>query len=88
MNCLHPDTVPVYAYLHHVPIEVGQEAWAANDGNPVAHLCARCLTQLPANWGCTDCEWEHIESRRLCDPAPEIHTVCTRLCPAHQEDHP
>lgn len=75
--CSHPDTVPV---------EVRNRTTGAVE--VVAHVCASCLDQLPANWGCTDCEWEQLETRRLCDLLREITTVCTRPCPTHQEETP
>lgn len=70
--CTHEDTVPVDVRSHET---AGVET--------VAHLCRRCLEQLPAAWGCTSCEWTDISIRRLCDPydVPERHLV--RPCQEH-----
>lgn len=78
--CSHPDTEPVYAYLHRQPPQVGDAVIVANDGRPVAHVCRTCLARLPGSWGCGDCEW--VETRRLCDEVPEL--VLGRPCPAHE----
>jgi hypothetical protein len=45
----------------------------------VARICTACLEQLPAAWGCTDCEW--VEERVLCQPRPEL--VLARPCQEH-----
>jgi hypothetical protein len=49
-------------------------------GETVAQVCTSCLEQLPANWGCGDCEW--IEEREFWSPAPILYTG--RPCPAHR----
>lgn len=49
-------------------------------GEVIAALCGVCLIELPAAWGCADCQW--IEERRLCDPAPRL--LLGQPCPAHR----
>lgn len=40
-------------------------------GEVVARICSDCLEQLPAAWGCEDCEW--VEGpRRLSDATPRL----------------
>ena len=46
----------------------------------VARICTACLSQLPAAWGCTACEWVEAP-RRLCDSAPTL--VLARPCQEH-----
>lgn len=48
----------------------------------VAHICLKCLEQLPANWGCTDCEWVEVP-RRLCDDVPTL--APSQKCPLHRD---
>ena len=74
--CSHPDVVPV---------EVRNRTTGAVE--VVAHVCTSCFAQLPANWGCTDCEWTPAP-RRLCDPLNETPLVLARPCPTHQEETP
>ena len=76
--CAHPRHDPVYAVVHST--DLTGLTWL-NDGEPVARICLDCHAQLPAAWGCTDCEW--VEERRLCDPVP--YRLLARRCPAHQE---
>ena len=45
----------------------------------MTRICTACLDQLPAAWGCTDCEW--AEERRLCDPVPR--PLLARPCQEH-----
>jgi hypothetical protein len=45
----------------------------------IARVCVACLTDLPAAWGCTRCEW--IEERMLCDPQPQ--KLLARPCQKH-----
>ena len=70
--CSHTDTVPVETIAPHLP-----------ESTPVvtvvAHLCTSCNQQLPANWGCGDCEW--VSVRRVCDPVPTLRVA--RRCPTH-----
>jgi hypothetical protein len=40
------------------------------NGTVVAALCGVCLSKIPLNWGCTDCEW--VEVRRMCDARPTL----------------
>ena len=48
----------------------------------VANICADCHAQLPAWWGCEDCET--VEgSRKLSDAVPTIHLA--KPCRRHQE---
>ena len=48
----------------------------------VAHVCLDCRTQLPAWWGCPDCET--VEGpRKLSDAVPTIHLA--KPCRRHQE---
>lgn len=47
----------------------------------VAHLCTDCGQQLPAAWGCEDCEW--YEYRAFQDQVPTRALAIP--CPAHQE---
>lgn len=72
MTCPHPD--PVSVVVRHPD---GAET-------TVACLCPDCDQQLPANWGCPDCDWEQHEERRLCDLLPNVITTCTRPCEEHQ----
>lgn len=46
----------------------------------VARICRECLTQLPAAWGCADCEW--AEERRVCDVVPT--RVLAAPCAQHR----
>lgn len=70
--CTHDDTVAVEVRSH---LTGGVET--------VAHLCRRCLEQLPANWGCTACEWTDVDIRRLCDPYVVMIRTLTRPCQEH-----
>lgn len=72
-TCPHEQSEPVYAYLSHGP------QLLANDAKPVAAICTACYEQLPAAWGCTDCEW--VDERRLCDPVPRL--MLARPCQEH-----
>ncbi len=78
-SCPHDTTEAVYAYVHPPIPKVGDTVEVLNEGRPVARICTACLIQLPAAWGCTDCEW--VEERRLCDPAPTLHLA--RPCQEH-----
>lgn len=86
-RCSHPDTVPVYAYVHPTNPQTGDPVQTVNDGQPVARLCLDCDAQLPAAWGCTDCGWTPAE-RRVCDPLNHTPLILTRPCPTHQEATP
>lgn len=48
----------------------------------VARICTACLDQLPAGWGCGDCEW--VEGpRRLCDLRITPLPILARPCQEH-----
>lgn len=47
----------------------------------VAQVCTNCLAQLPAAWGCDDCEW--VEERALCQLTPLRRLA--RPCSIHRE---
>lgn len=67
-TCHHTETEPVEVRNHETGgVEV------------VAHVCRRCLAQLPPEWGCKDCAW--VETRRLQDPVPR--KVLARPCERH-----
>ena len=53
---------------HSEPVDVRDHTTGATV--TVARICTTCLTQLPAAWGCTACEW--VDVRRLCDPVPQL----------------
>ena len=73
-TCAHERYEPVYVTTHASP------NWGA--GAPVAHICNDCLDQLPAWWGCPDCET--VEGpRKLSDAVPTIHLA--KPCRRHQE---
>lgn len=65
-RCHHHDTVPV----------------DVSDHVTVARLCTHCLEQLPAAWGCLDCDWREAYAT-FAGPVPA--QVLARPCPAHQE---
>lgn len=73
-SCPHTDTVPVDV---RDPTTGGTRT--------VARICTGCLAQLPAWWGCGDCETtEVVLERLLCETAPTFDQVLTRPCPAHE----
>lgn len=67
-TCPHQDSEPVEVRSH-----------TTGGTEVVARICTACLDQLPAAWGCTDCEW--VENRRLCDPIPQ--PMLARPCQEH-----
>lgn len=81
--CPHETTEPVYAYLHHANPKVGDPVLLVNDGAPVARICTACHSQLHVGWGCPDCQWQVVELRRLCEPAPELIQTLIRPCQEH-----
>jgi hypothetical protein len=75
-SCAHADAVPVDVRDH-----------TTGGTTTVAHICRTCLCRLPANWGCTDCEWQEIETRLLCQATHDRALCLIRPCPAHRENH-
>jgi len=85
-TCRHEDTEAVYAVFHphRHPVQVGDEVGYFNGGRPVARICVDCMAQLPAAWGCPECEWSQIvEPRRLCDEHDTHLDVLDRPCKEH-----
>lgn len=68
-SCAHERTEPVDVRDH-----------STGGTTTVARICTACLDELPAAWGCPDCQW--IEERRMCDPAPRL--LLGQPCPAHR----
>lgn len=69
VTCTHPASEPVDVRDH-----------TTGGTITVARICTSCLDQLPAAWGCDDCEWTEI--RRVCDEVPS--RVLATPCPRHQ----
>jgi hypothetical protein len=62
---IDPRTCP---HEHSQPVDVRDHTTGGTV--TVARICTACLEQLPAGWGCTDCEW--VDHRQLCDPGPRL----------------
>lgn len=60
------------------PVDVRNHTTGAVE--TVARICTACLTQLPAAWGCTACEWGEAP-RRLCELIPD--QILARPCQEH-----
>lgn len=73
-DCPHDTTVPVEV------VQPDADPTHAPVIEVVARLCLDCDDQLPANWGCGDCEW--AEERSFCDRYPRRHL--TVPCPTHR----
>lgn len=68
------------AHEHTQPVEIRSHQTGGTE--VVARICTACLTQLPAAWGCTGCEWIE-EPRRLCDPANFARLIPGQPCQEH-----
>lgn len=67
-----------------VPVEVPDHTADPGCTSVVARVCTDCLDQLPAAWGCTDCEWNYLEERAMCEHRPTTYVLLTRPCFAHR----
>lgn len=74
-NCDHGDAAPVDV-----------RDYTTGGTTTVAHICRDCLCRLPANWGCTDCEWQTVETRQLCQVVPDQDLVTIRPCAVHTRE--
>ena len=68
-----------------------------SDGVTVANLCVDCDARLPADWGCTDCEYEAMltpwgskaPARRIVStPCPKHDPLTARARRANPPDSP
>lgn len=48
----------------------------------VSHICRDCMEELPAWWGCADCETAE-GNRKVSESVPKLYL--TRPCRRHQE---
>lgn len=71
-TCQHETTVPVDVRDHDTGGTI-----------TVARVCTSCLAQLEPGWGCPACEWQSIETRRLCDPHTRTQHALVRPCKEH-----
>jgi len=55
------------------------EPVALSTGEIVRHLCVDCLVEVPAEWGCIDCEWEEISAFGM----GVIRRTLVRRCDRH-----